>query len=569
MSDSSNVYQYTEDKNIVKFELPPRSGDVVISPYGRLVFSSDSGKNAYVLNAESGNLVTTLDWNKGQIMDAAFSPDNAHVAACSFNSFFMVWGAKRGDMICSFKYTQLGHSRKLAWSPNGTNLACAFGEGICVVDIYKKALIAVLSQRSFPKSSLYAVAWSFDGNRIMSGSNYTVCVWNLEKVFKNSSTLDGPEKNFLKATEHEYYMIYTPHWFPLSVAFSPDGLLIACGTMMGKVCLVKPSGTYMEFPNEDRIAMPNGHTNDRYEHNRITSLSFSPDSKSIVSAAKDMSICVWDVDTRTCVKIINIPEIQITKLSFCIFENVDNRFGESDSREIIMVASKFNRRDNKGLLYGNNHSTCVIRKWTQVDEKYNLLKLASEAKINPNPEEDDLNKFIQLYKKKSDGITLTPDEKILYNILVKKELILLYLLSEKKTKIDADKKYLSPVEQRMYDSLSKKYNFQVIMNSQLLQRNTLEYLKGEEPDYKEKNLDFKELNPTMGYFPEEDNPAAPVVGDTGCFGAMCKTRKGGRKGLRKTRVRRKNNTNKLTHYNKKNNKNKYKRNRMKSFRNKK
>jgi len=91
----------------------------------------------------------------------------------------------------------------------------------------------------------------------------------------------------------------------------------------------------------------------------------------------------------------------------------------------------------------------------------------------------------------------------------------------------------------MYDSLSKKYNFQVIMNSQLLQRNTLEYLKGEEPTEKEKKLDFQE--PIAGYFPNDDNPVtAAVVGDTGCFGAMCKTRKGGRKGLKKTRRHQKN-----------------------------
>jgi len=91
----------------------------------------------------------------------------------------------------------------------------------------------------------------------------------------------------------------------------------------------------------------------------------------------------------------------------------------------------------------------------------------------------------------------------------------------------------------MYDSLSKKYNFQVIMNSQLLQRNTLEYLKGEEPTEKEKKLDFQE--PIAGYFPNDDKPVtAAVVGDTGCFGRMCKTRKGGRKGLRKTRRHQKN-----------------------------
>jgi len=87
-----------------------------------------------------------------------------------------------------------------------------------------------------------------------------------------------------------------------------------------------------------------------------------------------------------------------------------------------------------------------------------------------------------------------------------------------------------------------------------------EYLKGDEPTYKEKNLDFEESTPTMGYFPEDDKPATPLVGDTGCFGRMCKTRKGGRKGAIKTRRHRKNKSNK-------HNKPHYKR--IRTFRNKK
>lgn len=543
MSDSSNVYQYTEDKNIVRFELPSFSKVMIISPDGERIFSSDSGKNAYVSETESGNLVTRLDWNNERMTNAAFGPNNTHVAACSFNSSFRAWSAKSGNVICSFKYTHLGRARGLAWSPNGTNLACGFSNTICVADIYKKAIIAFMAELNL--EDIYSLTWSFDGTRILSGPN--IRVWDLKNALENSRTWVGQDK---KALTVKYdVMIKTFFIMVISVAFSPDGRLIACGTSNGEVFLLSASGVSRPVTPTDQ--MPNGHVfaND----NGVLSLYFSPDGKRIISASRDMSICVWDVDTRTCIQVINIPESKKNDFSFCIFENNGNRFGESDYREIIMVASKINWRDNKGLLYGNNHSTCVIRKWTHVDEKYNLLKLASEAKINPNPEEHDLNKFIKLYKKKSDGETLTADEKNLYNILVKKELILLYLLSEKKTKLDADKKILSPVEQRMYDSLSKKYNFQVIMNSQLLQRNTLEYLKGEEPTEKEKKLDFQE--PIAGYFPDDDKPTlAPLVGDTGCFGRMCKTRKGGRKGVRKTRRYQKNNTN--------NNKNKNPRRKM-------
>lgn len=513
MGDSTNKYNYDEDKNIIEFELPSYSEVMVLSPDGKRVFSSDSRRNAYVSDAESGNLVTTLDWNSEPMMNAAFSPNNTHVAAGSYNSLFRVWSANHGNVICDFKYPELGKAHSLAWSPNGTNLACAFSRSICVVDIYEKAIIAVLSPSKI--STLYAVTWSFDGNRVLSGSDDAVCVWNLERAFENSRTWVGTDKNYMRLQSD--LTIDTTYWVATSVAFSPDGLLIAFGTGRGEVCIVKPSGTYMEILNIDKFAMPNGHTNKRSEYNLVTSLYFSPDGKSIVSAAKDKSICVWDVDTRTCVKIINIPEPQTNKISFCIFENIGNRFGEGNYREIIIVASKIDWRN--GAFFRNTHSKCVIRRWTRIDEKYNLLKFASEG----NPD-----------------------------VMSKRNLDLLNKLHTKKTAGET----LSPTEQKIHKSLLKQYDFSRIMHSDFLRRNTLKYLNGEEPTNEEKDLVFNTQPPSMGYFPDEDNiAAAPLVENSKCFGLRCKNQTlaprqnpvSKQNAGRKTRRRKRNKTKKKKH----------------------
>jgi hypothetical protein len=238
----------------------------------------------------------------------------------------------------------------------------------------------------------------------------------------------------------------------VSLAFSPNGEKIASG-------FSNKSVQVWDIESGELVNTLNGN------NTGVGFVSFSPDGRRIISGCK-RTLRVWDAETGKCGTILNIPENEYGPLDVTVLK-------DSNNKETIVVVSSISGNVNNNWFVKND--TCIIRKFTHVDEKYNLLKLASEAKINPNPEEDDLNKFIKLYKKKSDGETLTADEKNLYTILVKKELILLYLLSEKKTKLDADKKYLSPVEQRMYDSLSKKYNFQLIMNSQLLQRNTLEY----------------------------------------------------------------------------------------------
>ncbi|BAZ70773.1 WD-40 repeat-containing protein (plasmid) [Fischerella sp. NIES-4106] len=74
-----------------------------------------------------------------------------------------------------------------------------------------------------------------------------------------------------------------------SVAFSPDGKLLALGDTNGEIRLYQVS-------DEKQVLTCNGHTN------WVTSLAFSPDSKTLASGSIDYMIKLWDVSNSKCLQ---------------------------------------------------------------------------------------------------------------------------------------------------------------------------------------------------------------------------------------------------------------------------
>ncbi|KAH8835756.1 WD40-repeat-containing domain protein [Flagelloscypha sp. PMI_526] len=117
-------------------------------------------------------------------------------------------------------------------------------------------------------SPVFAVAFSPDDSRIISGSNDgTVCVWDSQTGVQILPPLKGHRG---------------PIW---SVAFSPDGSSIASASDDGTVRLWDAmTGTLVLSPME-------GHTA------RVRSVAFTPDGRRIVSGSDDCTIRVWDAQS--------------------------------------------------------------------------------------------------------------------------------------------------------------------------------------------------------------------------------------------------------------------------------
>jgi WD40 repeat protein len=116
------------------------------------------------------------------------------------------------------------------------------------------------------KGNVYAVAFSPDGTKIVSGSeDKSICIWNST----SGQLVTGP---------------ILINIYPFSVAFSPNGDQIAVGCYDRTYIRLRDvySGTPVSYLFE-------GHTRS------VQSIAFSPDGQQIASGSYDKTIMIWDL----------------------------------------------------------------------------------------------------------------------------------------------------------------------------------------------------------------------------------------------------------------------------------
>jgi WD40 repeat protein len=204
----------------------------IFNPTGQILISASDDQTVKIWQP-NGKLIHDLKGHRGQVTSVCLSPDGKIIASASVDGTVKLWKIN-GEELSSFK-VERGWITSASFSPDGQRIAAA-------------------------------------------GTDGTVKLWSLRKVVeklqKQQSIEASTDIKLLRSLQIESDKI-------MSVAFSPDGAMLAAATAGGTARIWSKDGTPLSILK---------HTSG------LTNISFSPDSQMLLSASTDKMVRLWNID---------------------------------------------------------------------------------------------------------------------------------------------------------------------------------------------------------------------------------------------------------------------------------
>jgi len=242
---------------------------VAFSPDGKQIATGGFAKNIRLWDSATGQLIRTIDPLSLPIWELAFSPNGNRLALANFNrssassdtSGIHLWNASNGELLWGYKDDD---KRLLVlsvdYSPDGKTLAYGTFDSALILDAEEGTLIKLLP---IP-NHVGDLTFSLDGKLLATGSDdYKIRLWGTSN-YELLSTLEG-HKNYVNG-----------------VAFSPDGKLIVSGSHDQKVGI-------WDVKSGQLLNMLEGHKN------AVLRVAINPAGTMIASISWDGTVCLWGV----------------------------------------------------------------------------------------------------------------------------------------------------------------------------------------------------------------------------------------------------------------------------------
>ena len=237
----------------------------VFSPDGRKIALTDRGREACVIDAESGAWEPRLGAAARWGFQIEFSPDGQQVAAvCPADSATRVWDANAGSELHILRHA--GRPNALAFSPDSRLLAVAAGDQTArIYDAQSGVELRALRDGEIGSRTL---RFSPDGALLASADDGGMILWEVA-TGRRAAVIRGPWDSLISV------------W---GIEFSPDGSLVTTtwGDPVARVWHVHDGSEALQL---------RGHTD------VIRAIDFSPDGTRIVSASFDHTTRIWDAKT--------------------------------------------------------------------------------------------------------------------------------------------------------------------------------------------------------------------------------------------------------------------------------
>ncbi|KAG8942641.1 hypothetical protein FRC03_002970 [Tulasnella sp. 419] len=272
--------------------------DVAYSPDGGLLATGSQDKKVIIWDSRTGAQIHSLEGHSDGVLVVDFSPNGSLIASGSYDRSVRIWNSASGILI----HTLNGHTggvRVVSFSPLGNIFASGSLDNTVILwDPRNGSLLRTLDGAS---SKLWSIRFSPDGIQTVAQSSETdLIIWDTETGAVKSrlpypSPIDSiafsPDGTLLAFTTVRGVIIWdyksrtisrTLHNIASCVTFSRDGRFIATGGGNGEIVT-------WDITSDSQIGRFNGHTN------LVTSLAVSPDGSRIISSSYDGTAAVWDM----------------------------------------------------------------------------------------------------------------------------------------------------------------------------------------------------------------------------------------------------------------------------------
>ena len=207
----------------------PGARAVAWSPRGELIASAAPGASfpgqkydpnawadVHLCNPATGELVRTLHESKEHVSGLAFSADGSRLAVHRLDDWIEVWDPATGRLLKAWQDEERHGSYDMAFRPDGKQIATLVGSQVKLWDADTGKLLHRLEYKPedrLSNNSAESLAYSPDGKLLAVGTKYrSVVLWD---------TASGQQRR----------VIPSQNMFVTAVAFSPDGSkLLAGGT---------------------------------------------------------------------------------------------------------------------------------------------------------------------------------------------------------------------------------------------------------------------------------------------------------------------------------------------------
>ena len=235
--------------------------DTRFSPDGRQILAAVSGRNARVLDVDTGSTNFPAFGDNRAVYFATWSPDARFVLTCGQYNVATVFEAATGRELPPIIHP--GHVTRAEFSPDGERFVTACGDH--KARIYQTATGKLLFPLEYHSDMVWSAEFSRDGKRVVTASkDGSAVVWDAQ-------------------TGKPYGTPMKHHRDVFGASFNPEGTKVVTAGFDGRARLWTVGG--QELPT----AMRHG--------DGVHSARFSPDGRYIVTAGYDSTVRLWDATT--------------------------------------------------------------------------------------------------------------------------------------------------------------------------------------------------------------------------------------------------------------------------------